>query len=291
MSIAQKFERFTNNLKIPQITVQIVRNRYQTITKRLNQDFWNIQSETAHSLYVGSYGRDTDIKTSDIDVLFWLPFAKYQQYENYQGNGQSVLLQEVKNSVAKTYSGTKISADGQVIVIEFSDGICFELVPCFECKDGSFLYPDTHNGGSWKITKPRLERDEIREKNNEWKGNLKRLCRMARAWRDNAVVSMGGLLIDTFAYNFLKNWEYKDKSFVYYDWMIRDFFEFLSKQDDTQKYWLAVGSNQQIYNTGKFNKQAEKAYQLALQAIEYENKKYEYSANAKWKEIFGSCFS
>lgn len=291
MSIAQKFEKFTNNLKIPEDKVETISKRYQIITKRLNQNFWCIRSLKAHSLYVGSYGRDTDIKTSDIDMLFWLPVAKYQQYENYQGNGQSALLQEVKNSVAKTYPETKISADGQVIVIEFRDGICFELVPCFEKLDGSFLYPDTHNGGSWKITKPRLEIAEINDKNNAWNKNLKRLCRMIRAWKDNCGVSMGGLLIDTFAYNFLKNWEYKDKSFVYYDWMIRDFFEFLSKQDDTQKYWLAVGSNQQIYNTGKFNKQAEKAYQLALQAIEYENKKYEYSANAKWKEIFGSCFS
>ena len=290
MSVAHKFEQFIENLEISEDKVSKIRDRYKKITKRLNQDFCGSQSETAHSLYVGSYGRDTDIKTSDIDMLFWLPVAKYQQYEKYQGNGQSALLQEVKNSVAKTYSGTKISADGQVIVIEFSDGICFELVPCFECKDGSFLYPDTHNGGSWKITKPRLERDEIREKNNEWKGNLKRLCRMARAWRDNAGVPMGGLLIDTFAYNFLKNWEYKDKSFEYYDWMIRDFFEFLSKQDDTQKYWLAVGSNQQVYNKGKFKRKAKIAHKLALEAIEYEEKQQEYSANEKWRDIFGKVF-
>lgn len=292
MSIAQKFEEFTNNLKIPQDKVETIRNRYEAITKRLNTDFWNSSSETEHSLYVGSYGRDTDIKTSDIDVLFWLPLDKKEQYENYQSNGQSALLQEIKKSIKGTYPKTKIKADGQVVVVDFSDGICFELLPCFKDEEDNdtFWYVDTHNGGKWRKTKPRLERDEIREKNNEWKGNLKRLCRMARAWRDDAGVSMGGLLIDTFAYNFLKNWEYKDKSFAYYDWMIRDFFEFLSKQDDTQKYWLAVGSNQQVYNKGKFKRKAKIAHKLALEAIEYEEKQQEYSANEKWRDIFGKVF-
>ena len=35
---------------------------------------------------------------------------------------------------------------------------------------------------------------------------------MARAWKDEWNVPIGGLLNDTFAYNFLRNWEHKDKS-------------------------------------------------------------------------------
>ena len=39
----------------------LISQRYRRITKAVNLEFWNIESETAHSLYVGSYGRGTAI--------------------------------------------------------------------------------------------------------------------------------------------------------------------------------------------------------------------------------------
>ena len=290
MGIASKFENFIYALRIPDDKIAKIADRYKQITKRLNNDFWDENSEKEHSLYVGSYGRDTETKTSDIDMLFWLPYEKYLQYNSYSGNGQSALLQDVKESIRKTYSQTDIRADGQVIIIDFNDGICFEVVPCFENNDDSFTHPNSNNGGSWKRTDPRPEIKTIKDKNNEWNKNLKRLCRMARAWKDEHSVPMGGLLIDTFAHNFLENWEYKNKSYSHYHWMIRDFFEYLKNQNKTRKYWYAVGSNQKIYRKGKFESKAQKAYDASLQAIEYEDKRREEAANKKWKEIFGTIF-
>ena len=68
--------------------------------------------------------------------------------------------------------------------------------------------------------------------------------------------------------------------------------EFLSKEDDTKEYWLAVGSNQRVYNKGKFKfkRKAKIAHKLALEAIEHEDKQQEYSANEKWRDIFGTVF-
>ena len=290
MGIDSKFKNFIYTLRIPDDKIAKISDRYKQITKRLNNDFWNKNSEKEHSLYVGSYGRDTETKTSDIDMLFWLPYEKYSQYNNYSGNGQSALLQDVKESIRKTYSQTDIRADGQVIVVDFSDGICFEVVPCFENSDDSFKHPNSNNGGSWKRTNPRPEIKTIKDKNNEWNKNLKRLCRMARAWKDEHSVPMGGLLIDTFAHNFLESWEYKNKSYSHYHWMIRDFFEYLKNQNKEQKYWHAVGSNQKIYRKGKFESKAQKAYNASLEAIEYEDKGHEAAADKKWKEIFGTIF-
>lgn len=290
MSISTKFETFNKKIRISSNNVEKIRRRYKQITKRLNLDFWNTDSETSHSLYVGSYGRDTDIHVSDVDILFRLPYDIYVKYNDYKGNGQSALLQAVKESLKKTYSTSYIKGDGQVIGINFDDGICFEIVPCFINKNDSFTYPDTNNGGSWKTTNPKPEKQEIYDKNIAWNRNLKRLCRMTRVWKDKWSVPMGGLLIDTLAYNFLKNWEHKDKSYLYYDWMIRDFFEFLKNQNKNQTYWSAVGSNTRIYNNSDFRYKAKRCYNITLEAIEYESKKMPYSANGKWKEIFGSKF-
>lgn len=125
MGVANKFENLIYTLRIPDDKIAKISDRYKQITKRLNNDFWDENSEKEHSLYVGSYGRDTETKTSDIDMLFWLPYEKYSQYNSYSGNGQSALLQDVKESIRKTYSQTDIRADGQVIIIDFNDGICF----------------------------------------------------------------------------------------------------------------------------------------------------------------------
>lgn len=200
------------------------------------------------------------------------------------------MIQELKIVLKKTYSTSFISGDGQVVKIDFTDGICYEIVPGFINKDGeSYTYPDTHNGGSWKTTNPRAEIREINNKNDAWNKNLKRLCRMARAWKDKWDVPIGGLLIDTLAYNFMKNWAYKDKSYIYYDWMSRDFFEFLKNQDSDKDYWLAPGSDQRVYRKGAFEYKALRCYNISLEAIEAE-KKYPHTAKSKWREIYGTKF-
>lgn len=112
-------------------TVSTIQYRYHQITKRINIDYWNSTSETEHSLYVGSYGRGTEIWTSDIDIVVRLPYETYVKFNNYSGNGQSALLQEVKGVLQKTYSKSYLKGAGQVIGINLTDGINFEIVPTF----------------------------------------------------------------------------------------------------------------------------------------------------------------
>lgn len=289
MSTFDKFKIFCSNILIEPASVTKVSYRYKRITRQLNKDFWNLESDTRNSLYVGSYGRDTDIYTSDIDMLFMLPYEVYKQFDNYRGNGQSSLLQTVKNSISKTYT-SYMRGDGQVVKIDFTDRICFELVPCFLNKDGSFTYPDTNGGGQWKVTNPKPEIEAIKNANQQWNYNLKRLCRMARVWKNTWDVPMGGLLIDTLAYNFLKDYKYKNQSFTYYDWMTRDFFKYLKEQDENRSYWYAPGSNKLVFKTGKFEYKALRCYNIALEAIQSESKNPNWSASQKWREIYGSAF-
>ncbi len=291
MSVSTKFDNFCTNIRIAPATISDITYRYKRITKQLNKDFWDTDSDTSHSLYVGSYGRDTEIHISDIDMLMRLPYEYYKTYDGYQGNGQSALLQVVRNSLQNTYSTTHLKGDGQVVVVAFDDSIRFEILPCFANKDSeSFTYPDTNDGGDWKVTDPVSEITAIRTANDEWNGNLKRLCRMARVWKDHCSVQMGGILIDTLAYDFLESWPHKDKSFMYYDWMVRDFLGYLKNCNEEQGYWLAPGSRKRVLREGKFEYKALLSYNIACDAVEYESKEQDYSANEKWQEIFGSKF-
>lgn len=291
MSISDKFSTFCKNLRMSPTTVNNIAYRYERITSQLNWSFWNCDSKIQHSLYVGSYGRGTAIHVSDIDIIFQLPWAVFSQYDNHTGNGQSALLQRVRLAIQNTYPSSYIGADGQVVKVDFSDGVSFEVVPCFAFDDDSFYYPDSNNGGSWKTTNPKPEIKEINSANALWNKNLKRLSRMARAWKDKWDVPMGGLLIDTLAYRFLQAWEHRDKSYVYYDWMTRDFFKFLKDQNQAQSYWCALGSGAYIWRTGNFEYKALRCYNIALDAISNEEKEYSYSANEKWREIYGTRFT
>ena len=290
MSVADNFSQLCNNLRMKSQTVENIRYRTKRITKQLNKDFWGSDSEVNHSFYSGSYGRGTDIFVSDIDLLMQLPYETYKKYNDYSGNGQSALLQAVKNSIEKTYKSYK-RADGQVVKVDFTDGVSFEIVPCFINKDGeSYTYPDTNSGGSWRVTNPKAEIKAINQTNNDCNKNLKRLCRMMRCWKKENNVPMSGFLIDTLAYQFLKNWKYRDKSFMYYDWMVRDFFEFLKEQNPQQLYWLAPGSAQWVYRSGSFEYKAKLAYNISLEAIANESKGYKYLSRDEWRKIFGTKF-
>ncbi len=290
MSVATKFQNFCSSILITKDKIDSISYRYKRITKQLNKSYWDTESETSHSLYVGSYGRDTDVHTSDIDVLFQLPFSVYERINRRTGNVQSALLSEVRDALMNTYATTHISGDGQVVKVKFDDGINFEIVPCFINKNDSYTYPDTNGGGSWKSTNPKPEIAQVRITNDECNGNLKRLCRMARVWKDVWDVPMGGLLIDTLAYQFMKQWTHRGESFLYYDFMTRDFFEYLKNQDKDKTYWLALGSGQYVYKKGDFQYKALRSYNIACDAVALESQEKPNSANLKWREIYGTKF-
>lgn len=193
-----------------------ITQRYKRITKAINSEFWEIDSETAHSRYVGSYGRGTAIDTSDIDILVELPRSEYERFDSLKGNGQSRLLQAVKSAIQTTYPRSNIRADGQVIVIDFSDGIKFEVLPAFKQVDwlgnwnGKYDYPDTNMGGNWRSTNPKAEQDAMKERNRESNGLLFDTCRHMREIRDTHFSSyhLSGIVIDSYAYHHIGDWHW-----------------------------------------------------------------------------------
>jgi len=172
----------------------------------------------------------------------------------------------------------------------FSDGINFEVLPAFINQDGSsYTFANSNDGGSWKTTDPRAEIAAIQEMNKQCNSNLKKLCKMARAWRDKNTVDISGILLDILSFNFISTWEYRDQSYIYYDWMTRDFLKYVSEQPTSQNRWKVMGSNRYITCFGSFQSKAKTSYKKALKAIEDE-KKYPLSANWEWREIYGSKF-
>lgn len=282
MSIADAFKSFLQNIAID--NAETISLRYGEITAALNNEFRDTESKTANSLQVGSYGRWTAIKgISDLDMLYILPAGKW---DTYKDGKQAKLLADTKGAIKRRYPSTTVLVDRLVVRVLYKD-FHVEVQPVFEQADGSFKYPDTYDSGSWRITKPRDEIAAMSEANEQKNENLRRLCKMARAWKNKHGLAMGGLLIDTLAYNFLKSTdEYNDKSYLYYDYMSRDFFQYLSERPD-QDYYAALGSGQRVKVKKKFQKKAKKAYDLALEAIAAAGNDDEHE---RWRKIYGRGF-
>lgn len=291
MSVADDFLRFRAAYNVSAATAAIISARYQRITGQLNWDFWGVSSNTRNSLYVGSYGRDTAASgVSDIDVGFLLPSNLYGQYNGHAGNGQSSLLQAVRNSIQRTYPTTAVSGDGQVVKTTFADGTHFEVLPVFDNVGGTWTYPDSNGGGSWKTCNPRAEMAAMTALNSQSNKNLKLLCRMMRKWKDYWSVPISGILLDALAYSFMAGWGYRDKSFGFHDWMVRDFLLYLANQPSTQSYWKAPGSGSFVYRTGHFETKARTCYNLAAQAVAYDVAGQTWSRRQKWREVFGPSY-
>lgn len=291
MAVGEWFTSFCSNLRIAPDKRSSVGYRTGRIVKQLNYDLRSLDSSSAYRFYVGSYGRGTAIPSvSDIDLLYELPTALYQTYDAYTSNGQSALLAAVKASIRKTYPVSDLVGDGQVVAINFDDGIRYEILPAFTNQGGGYTFADSNNGGTWKTCKPKQEMQVFSDRNANVNGNLGELSRMVRAWRDCNSVPMSGMLIDTLCFQFIENWAYRDKSYFYYDYMTRDFFNFLANRSPTQTYWQAPGSGSYVYRQGNFEYKARQAELRALEAISFQTNGHDWSAKQKYREIYGTAF-
>lgn len=281
MKTSEIFDGLLDNLKVGEANSAIAARRDQ-ITKALNKNFRSKVGSTDYKLMIGSYGRQTAIRgISDLDMIFIVPADLKQSYSNETGPRR--LLERVRDVLRVRYPNTDIRVDQCVVRVQFTN-FKFEVQPAFANSDDSFDYPDTV-AKAWKVTKPREEIRETRECNQRTTNNMRRLARMARAWRNTNGVNMGGLLIDTLVHRFFTNTdEYDTASSDSYDVMVRDFFEFLADEPD-KSFYLALGSNQLVKVNARFQPKAKKAYNRCVDAIANEGKD---AANKKWREVFGT---
>ena len=284
MSTLDIFDKIFDNLKVS--NKEEIRNRRDEIIKVLNKEFRESESESEsdNRLMVGSWGRHTAIDgVSDLDLLYILPPSLWDDYNTV--DGAKKVLSKVKQAIATHYSRTDIRVDRLVVVINFKN-YKFEVQPVFEQDDGSFLYPDTYSD-SWKTTKPRDEMEAISNLDKKSRGNARRICKLARAWKNKHDVIMGGLLIDTLAWRFLNdNDEYLNIT-DHPDYMIRDFFKYISNLPK-QEAWNALGSNQRVNVKKNFQGKAVEAYRLCCVAIDESDEDKSYK---KWRDVFGRFVS
>ena len=283
---AALFKLFRSNIAVQ--NAGPISSSYANITMRLNKDFWDTESDVSHRRQVGSYGRQTAIHgISDLDMIFELPWSLYEKYRRYEVNGPSALLQAVRESLLKRYPTTRIKGDGQVVVLPFEKYVV-EVLPAFvDTETGGYRFGDANDGGSWRICKPVQEMDAVDDRNTSTNRNYKHVCKMLRAWKNMHGVNMGGLLLDTLAYNFFsQDSTYDTVGYSEYENLVVSLLSYLGSLHH-QDYWAAPGSGQRVYSNGKFQSKAKKA---AAKCVDARDADTEARKAKLYREVFGRSF-
>ncbi|MEZ6038417.1 MAG: nucleotidyltransferase [Planctomycetota bacterium] len=284
LSVSTRFTKFLGNLAITTQQQLDGAAKHAGVRRVLNEHYWSIASSSANSMLVGSWGRSTEVRPPrDIDVLFVLPDAVYQRFEQVPSyrNKQSELLQEVKRVLGGAYSTTRMRGDGQVVVVDFTS-YAVEVVPAFARYGGGYLICDTNGGGRYKFADPCGEMNRLRASNERTKGNTRDLVRMLKAWQRYCSVPIKSFHLELLAMEFLGSWEYAGNSPTYYDWMARDFFGFLLWKARGVIY--APGTSELILLGDDWASRAESARLRAVKACSAAS---EFEAGTEWRKIFG----
>ena len=314
-TVAQRFNKFLQNLQLTQTQVEDAITKHtgvrstlhsayysagksagipfdyasQLVRSYANYDVVKESSTTSTSYLVGSYGKNTAIRPpSDIDILFIMPPELWTKYDNYNGNGQSRLLQDVKNVLLRTYHSTDIRGDGQVVCVNFTS-YAVEVVPAFATPYYDYYkYPDTNGGGSWCDTDPKAEKSALSESNSLANGNTIRLIKMMKAWKQECNVPLKSFGVELTVVDFLGTYSHARQSATYYDWMVRDYLEYLTNHSSS---WYSIPGIGESYFLGSaWLSKAETAHSRAKKACAYESSNDHHSATLEWKKIFGNDF-
>src|SRR5438128_795704 len=227
MTVSERFNAFLENLKLTSDQVEDGKTKYKGVTRCLNTHYYSLNSDTANSILVGSWGKHTQIRPPrDIDALFPLQKSVYDRFQSRLGNKQSQLLQEVKDVLSGTYSTTKMRGDGQVVMVPFTS-YAVEVVPAFLLDNGKYWVCNTHDGGKYVTFVPNAEAKNVTDSDTVTNGNTLHLIRMMKCWQGYCAVPMKSFHLELLTTEFLARWEHAGKTTVYYDWMVRDFFKFL----------------------------------------------------------------
>lgn len=284
MEVWTRFSKFLANIELTAVQRADAEGKGRNVGLVLKN--WYGSSSTLSHFFVGSYSKGTAVRPPrDIDLFFVLPNSEWTRFNTGLGNRQSQLLQEVRSVLRNTFPNTDIRADRQVVTVPFVS-FSVEVVPSFESTGSDYFICDTSGGGSWKTASPWLEMVAVDHADERANGNARSLIKMMKVWQSQCNVPIKSFALELLVLEFLAHYEHFDKSTVWYDWMVRDFFGFLTRRSD--EWVIATATGEFIWLGGDWRSRAATAYSRAIKAVEYEGEKLSYLALDEWQKIFGS---
>lgn len=283
MKLNENFNQFEQNIKLTINQKEDAKKKYNSVCEKLHNNYYENEYTGKTKFLVGSYGKHTNIRPArDIDVIFILPYGIYLNYQNSTANSPSALLQKIRTILKERFPNTEISSSEKVVVVKFSDSNHnVEVIPAFyEENRGTFIIPNSVNGGSWEREDYKSEINQLDDLNKKTKGNAKKIIRFIKKWTDTIFPNIKTYKIEkhiiSFFENNLKNQENEDMSTL-----VRDFFEYFLENDYENKNIVQIALDRSQIKT---------AFNRAEKACIFEKENNLEKATEEWRKIFGIDF-
>lgn len=274
------FKDFDHEIRLTASQREDAKRKYDNVCKTVHKKYYSdIKYDGSTKFLFGSYKLNTNIRPitldQDVDVLFKIPREVYERFDDYDSNGQSALLDEIRKELQKRFSTTEaIKAWGKVILVQFSDGHHnIELLPAYERKDKTFEIPNTEDGGRWEIFDPRSRINQINQSDEDSDGYTKQLIRAIKRWRNNVATLK------------LESYNIEDSVIAYID--SNPSYTSLDLSERILEFFKCI--KVQIRDSSNLS-HIETAISRAEKAIDYEKDERLRKASEEWRKIFGDEF-
>jgi len=277
-----QFTQFSENIRLTQSQENDAKTKYSGVCKTLHKNYYENDYDGKTKYLFGSYKTKTNTRPltddQDVDVLFKIPEETYSKFKAYEVNGPSALLQEVRDVLNKTYTTTdEIKGWGKIVLVQFAEKYHnVEVLPAYELEDGTFIIPNSEDGGSWDKFDPRDQISIFQTSNSDTDGLTADLIRMLKMWLQNtpslsSKYKSYNLLNDIIDY--LSENKYSGIDYSKYDSIIKGSFEYIKNNcEDSMDSYLNTAIDR-----------AQKAIDFCIQ-----NKPKQ--ASMEWRKIFGDIF-
>jgi hypothetical protein len=287
--IQASFKAFIDDITPTEDDYQDARTKAEGVAKTLHQHYYGHPYTGDTKRIVGGYGKGTAVRpVRDVDLLFQLPNEEYKRYKDYESNGPSQLLQDVKGVLQTRYPATadKMRGDGHVVVIPFVTHTV-ELLPSWKTTSGKYFIPDTHDGGSWKLVDHTAEMVNVDGSNVLSDGLTRNLVRILKAWQHECSVPIKSLALELLAIGVLNGSQgsnYKGQ----WSRLITDSFGELVRRVDHVEPMPGTGDRFSYGND--WQSRATSAVERASRALELEVAGDVGSATREWQKVFGERY-
>lgn len=272
----KQFTKFSENIRLTENQETDAKTKYTGVCKALHKSYYENDYDGKTKYLFGSYKTNTNTRPlsedQDVDVIFKIPEETYNKFKDYESNGPSALLQEVKEILKKAYPKTAIIKTWEKIVfVKFADNTHnIEVVPAFELEDKTFKIPNSVDGGSWEDFDPRDQVDTFQSSNSTTNSLTADLTRMMKTWVQNTSslnYKSYDLLNDIITFlnsNYKNGADYSD-----YHLVIRDCFKHLKNNCDSSDSHLKT------------------ALERTEKAVDFIDDNKPKEASLEWRKIFG----
>jgi hypothetical protein len=239
----------------------------------------------ARAQIVGSHAKDTAIAGPATVDLAFLGLDRLAD-----GRAIAAALREVTDRLCQRY-GTVAMADGGLVVQPgpkvAGEHVRVRILPGIALADGGIrVYALARRPQvPWLTLRPQAEAAYLDRIDRLAEGKARHLVRLVKAWQRTLAVPLSGFAIELLCCEFLAAWLYRRRSYLFYDWMVRDFFFWLAAQPG--RVLPVPGDGDPIAIGAAWLAEAEAAHAAAREAADLERENASVAALGHWRRIFG----